>query len=138
VILKRYAEAQHPKNLDELKVVLIDVWDNWCLVTAENMVAQMPARMTRVIAEDGYTIHHGDGVDETPQPSTSVILSLSSSPFTNRFAHGILDAKFHALEVNGGLERRDYRANRQLNCHPPPPRSRTHEEHSTKAVALKP
>jgi hypothetical protein len=56
MILKQCAEAQYPKNLDELKVVLVDVWDNWCLETTDELVAQMPARIARMIAEDGYTI----------------------------------------------------------------------------------
>jgi hypothetical protein len=42
------------KNLDELKAVLINVWDNKCLV----MIKDLVARVARVIAEDGYTMHH--------------------------------------------------------------------------------
>jgi hypothetical protein len=51
VLLKRCLETQHPKHLDEL----INVWDNWCLVTIKDLVAQIPARMARVIAADSYT-----------------------------------------------------------------------------------
>jgi hypothetical protein len=42
---------------------------------------------------------------------------ISSSLFTNRFIHGISDAKLHALDSNRGVERYQSRANRQLDRH---------------------
>jgi hypothetical protein len=41
-----------------------------------------------------------DAVKQTPKRSTEVILSLLSSPFTNRFAYEISDTKLHTLDPN--------------------------------------
>jgi hypothetical protein len=42
-----------------------------------------------------------------------------------------LECQNRALDPNRGVERRHWKANRQLGCHSPPPGSRTREEHST-------
>jgi hypothetical protein len=51
-------------------------------------------------------------VKEMPKRSTMVILSLLSSPFTSRFAHGILDAKIHILDPHRCVDRHYCRADR--------------------------
>jgi hypothetical protein len=73
-------------------------------------------------------------VKETPKRSAMVILRLASSDFINRFAHGISDAKRHALAPNRGGKPYHCRASRQMDRHPPAPQSRTREEHSTKGI----
>jgi hypothetical protein len=50
-------ETQYSSSLNELKAVLVDVWDNLFLVTINDLVAQVPAPVLQVIAEDGHTIH---------------------------------------------------------------------------------
>jgi hypothetical protein len=42
-------------------------------------------------------------------------VSLSSSSLTNRFAQGISDAKFHALDSNRSVEQHHCRAKQQLD-----------------------
>jgi hypothetical protein len=57
-IMKRRVEAQHPTTMADLRRVVLDVWENLSLVTINGLIAQMPARVAKVIEGNGHIIQH--------------------------------------------------------------------------------
>ena len=57
-IMKLRVDQQEPRTLQELKQIILDVWQNLTLETINSLVAEMPQRLIQVIANEGRTIHH--------------------------------------------------------------------------------
>ncbi|KAH0787972.1 transposable element tc3 transposase [Histomonas meleagridis] len=57
-IMKRRLEAKIIRSIDELKNVIIDVWNNLSLETINRLVLSMPAELQACVANQGNTILH--------------------------------------------------------------------------------
>ena len=55
-IMKRRIEAQCPGTIDELKNLIFQVWNSLSFETINSLIDEMPSRLQKVIALEGYTI----------------------------------------------------------------------------------
>lgn len=55
-IMKRRVDQQAPKSIEELKEIIIEVWNNLNFQTINGLIADIPRRLIQVITNEGKTI----------------------------------------------------------------------------------